>query len=639
MGEISSPEIFLAAARKVLGPKPSQNAPVTDEKVSRDHNGDNHLSPKQPPQKQVHTSLSESLHSPPNDTRSQPKPSSELAKKPLPTSTTASLDISIHKDHDKKAFIPHPKPAASLDESIHSITDDDGALSKQASESTKKHPAKQRVTSIDCSIHSPQNGGTSLAKESSKLEKNSTVSLACSSESPKAEQTSRPKPPPESATKTSPKRPSTSLERSIHAPQDDDTRPEITLSLTLDRSIPKTSPQRPPTSVERSIHAPRDDDTRPMDEVSPSSRRLILGPQDNMIESKTSTDSTAKPPPKRLPASLDRSMHEPREDDALQKRIFEPVVHLEPALSPKLSEAVQPSFPTEEPKTLPQGSPKLQLDTFSANNSTQEKDDLLLDFNTTPTKGPHHSDYIDGSLMSPACEDLKGLDFAVPCPSQQVQSPRQEHFHATPRRKLDFGTVSTEPKESQLDLCEVPSAPSNNCALAVSPAEMEMLCKLLGSTSISEKLKESLQECKEELESKLLDDQPKPTPTNLVTEKPQSTNTSTNNTPARNSHSALSPQSQFNVAARSFVPRTSFQHHRSPTRSISSDSTQYAPSVEDKVVEKKQPPMPAASKHIIGTHLLPGRRGRSDESVANSMSPVSLTSIFVFSPPTYRVRN
>ncbi|CAK47899.1 hypothetical protein M747DRAFT_350253 [Aspergillus niger ATCC 13496] len=292
--------------------------------------------------------------------------------------------------------------------------------------------------------------------------------------------------------------------------------------------------------------------------------------------------------------------------------------------------------------------------------ATDVKEAILLDFSyTPPEQSIHGQSPAPTEVLTPSLEDLRGLDF-----KQDI------HPKFPTRRRVDFD-MSSDKREASTNVHDLMPTKQYDKAEASEDLhrQINMLCELLQSTSLSGEHRESLKQCKTALEGKLhgaYDSTGKRTQTQgdpflgkpvLETleaaaepdEQPQSTisglgiqNVSMDNftpnkaetivepdtqaTPsvgemimptsvenARLAMASPSPSSRLNVTAPPFVPKTPF---RAQSNSFSSDSN--ATCVPETPCPHRRVSMPEG--HIIGDHLLPGRRR---ETISSGTEPLA----------------
>ncbi|PYH95157.1 hypothetical protein BO71DRAFT_429316 [Aspergillus ellipticus CBS 707.79] len=286
-------------------------------------------------------------------------------------------------------------------------------------------------------------------------------------------------------------------------------------------------------------------------------------------------------------------------------------------------------------------------------------DDVLLDFSSTPPEQSFLSG-TPGTIISPSFEDLKGLDFQqdrVETPTRQCSTSPETPVPRESAVSLDARETSTMDHSptsgEQSDMPEPSSVQDMR-------REIDMLCELINSFSLSDERRETLRQCKNELEEKLnmslkltvpqgTGDQTEEKRTSQISEpvvgKDEASEeactdettlqkTKTDKTELSTVQVLASPstQSRLNVTATPFVPHQSYQSHRSPANSISSDSTriQQTPCRDPRHSSLSRPldslqqqttgenPLPGRPldplQHIFGDHLLPGRRKDTAEA-------------------------
>jgi len=236
-----------------------------------------------------------------------------------------------------------------------------------------------------------------------------------------------------------------------------------------------------------------------------------------------------------------------------------------------------------------------------ARANVERTEELLLDFGTTPPG----SNPLGNFMASPAIQDLEGIDFRHPSDSVAA------HGSTT--------LNSTESLEQ----------PSNRPSITDYQREISLLSALLESTTLGDlggEFCERLKQCKKQLEELC---------------QAQRSGSSAVNTPVKHGRiSSISPLDSASVkrlkqavTAPPFHPRaSSFSGYRSPTDSISSDSTA-PPSTpvptRRAAIPNRAPPAAAepesTSDHIFGDHLLPGRYSCTASSLREVLS-TSLTS-------------
>lgn len=292
--------------------------------------------------------------------------------------------------------------------------------------------------------------------------------------------------------------------------------------------------------------------------------------------------------------------------------------------------------------------------------ATDVKEAILLDFSSTPPEQSIHGQSpATTEVLTPSLEDLKGLDF------KQDLHPR-----FPTRRKVDFDMSldKREPSTNERDI--MPTKQHDNSEASEDlHRQINMLCELLQSTSLSGEHRESLKQCKTALEGKLQgaydstgkiiqtqedpflgkpvfetleaaagpDEQPQSTISGLgiqnvsmdsstpkkaetiIEPDKQSTPsiggqimpTSVEN--ARLAMASPSPSARLNVTAPPFVPKTPY---RAQSNSFSSESN--ATCVPETPCPHRRVSMPEG--HIFGDHLLPGRRR---ETISSGAEPLA----------------
>ncbi|GKZ37407.1 hypothetical protein AbraIFM66950_008930 [Aspergillus brasiliensis] len=293
--------------------------------------------------------------------------------------------------------------------------------------------------------------------------------------------------------------------------------------------------------------------------------------------------------------------------------------------------------------------------------ATDVKEAILLDFSSTPPEQNFHGQSpATTEVLTPSLEDLRGLDF------------RQElHPRVLTRRDVDFDLSSSDKRGSSANEHDLmPSNQYDECEASEDlQRQINMLCELLQSTSLTGEHREGLKQCKLDLEAKLHgaydstdktaqtkgdpfpdksvlrtpeaapepDEQPQLTISGLgiqnvsmdsstpkenetvVKSDEQSTPsigglimpTSVEN--ARLAMASPSPSSRLNVTAPPFVPQ---MHPRTQSNSFSSESNDTC--VPETPCPHRRVSMP--ERHIIGDHLLPGRRRDTISSGAEPLA-------------------
>ncbi|PWY86215.1 hypothetical protein BO70DRAFT_428265 [Aspergillus heteromorphus CBS 117.55] len=290
--------------------------------------------------------------------------------------------------------------------------------------------------------------------------------------------------------------------------------------------------------------------------------------------------------------------------------------------------------PTQvQKKELPKSSlpmaiapPELKLEEASVSmseigRSTAVKDatDVLVDFTLTPPQRPTAT-----PIMSPSFEDLRGLEFRQDFDEARTRQPSPEVLLPYKMRRESSASLKTN-TTSTVEHGSVPSVQSD---LPKSPSvesvkrELDMVCQLIESFSLSEDRREVLRSCKIELEEKLrkikkltAETQGKwESQTQVVrTQSEEGSKAVLQDTPKQKADTYITQaiegpgsQSRLNVEAPPFFPQT----HRSPAESISSDSTP----MQTPSRRPSQSCLPdPQEKHIFGDHLLPGRPSNPPE--------------------------
>ncbi|RAL05789.1 uncharacterized protein BO80DRAFT_460850 [Aspergillus ibericus CBS 121593] len=269
------------------------------------------------------------------------------------------------------------------------------------------------------------------------------------------------------------------------------------------------------------------------------------------------------------------------------------------------------STPKKIEKLSPGENPAIGDEGSRSIAASSATDALLLDISLTPPKQmPLGQSPFSSAMLSPTLEDLKGLTFEDLEPLQDPVS------HDSAPRNQPGESKSAYNLQRQIDI----------------------LCELLESTSLSDVSRENLKQCKDELQGKMS----KHSPTDETKGKrvlfpgehiPQGLKTvaepgdqssldllDMQDTPMESvrldTTQSLSPQSRLNVTAPPFFP---LMPYRSPSGSLSSESTciPQTPCPHRRVAE---------GHHIIGDHLLPGRHSNSmvtgpDPLVAKQLQP------------------
>ena len=285
--------------------------------------------------------------------------------------------------------------------------------------------------------------------------------------------------------------------------------------------------------------------------------------------------------------------------------------------------------------------PKTESEPVSS--STKVTEDLLLDFSSTP---PERSPLEDGDFMnSPACQDLRGIDFRHSSP-QEAETTLDTPSSEKPSSKTGDVTLSTNPSNDAATLAEY-------------QRQLALLSAVLEGTTLAvlgDEYCQKLKDCKQELEAKIKEvRQGPPESSNQLQQASELSSTlhettlKEAETPAKDTPSEQdrktdtpSPEGSASslrlkqaVLAPVFHPRSSsFCGYRSPKNSISSNSTSPpltpAPT-RSAAIPIRAPPAPEipanpepTTSHIFGDHLLPGRRSRVASQ--KSISSISGTS-------------
>ncbi|OGM44407.1 hypothetical protein ABOM_006826 [Aspergillus bombycis] len=215
----------------------------------------------------------------------------------------------------------------------------------------------------------------------------------------------------------------------------------------------------------------------------------------------------------------------------------------------------------------------------SLNRTSSE---VLLDLSSTPpTKVSLASD--DNLIMSPSLQELEGLEFI----QSLASTPESISSHNIQRPDCEAPSKSTISVEASSAITQA----DEDGPYGKFQRDIEMLCKLMASASLSNKHRESLVECKAELEAKLQSFQRTPT-LNPAPPQPSAESTTRGEGDLSGSQNRNSPSllSRLNVTAAPFVPS---RPDMSPT-----PARARARSVSFAV----------HPDHIFGDHLLPGRR-------------------------------
>ena len=296
------------------------------------------------------------------------------------------------------------------------------------------------------------------------------------------------------------------------------------------------------------------------------------------------------------------------------------------------------SLPPSNESTVPKTESEL------ISTSAKDTEDLLLDLSSTP---PERSPLEDGDFMnSPACQDLRGIDFRHSASQEAEATPGSSGSEQPPSKPGDV-TPSTNVSNDAVTLADTYQR------------QLALLSAVLEGTTLAvlgDKYCQKLKDCKQELEAMIKEvRQGLHEPSNklqktsgLLNTVPETilkeSETPTKDTPSEQDKKIDTPSPEGSasslrlkqaVHAPVFFPRSSsFCGHRSPKRSISSNSTS-PPSTpvptRSAAIPIRAPPAPEApvnleltENHIFGDHLLPGRRSRMASQ--RSISSVSDTS-------------
>lgn len=350
---------------------------------------------------------------------------------------------------------------------------------------------------------------------------------------------------------------------------------------------------------------------------APSANTPTKGPTPKKNISATSMPSTNASAKGAVPKASASAASVASADVCVKGKDSEPTISGHPEKKPSASGMISKqvanaeSHTTKKPTGQSQPSALQDATTFETESKpivktesepiVETTEELLLDFGTTPPDPSPLNDF----MTSPAIQDLKGIDFRHSSDSSSVHGSTTLEFTGSPK----------------------PEQPSNGRTIADYQREISLLSALLESTTLGdlgEGFCERLKQCKKELEE-------------LCQAQRNSTESSAGNTPVKHERlPSMSPIENASaqrlrqaVTASPFYPRTSsFSGYRSPTNSISSDSTVplSTPVPIPAAISIRSPPPPAesesASEHIFGDHLLPGRRSRT----ASSLRSISSTS-------------
>lgn len=240
-------------------------------------------------------------------------------------------------------------------------------------------------------------------------------------------------------------------------------------------------------------------------------------------------------------------------------------------------------------------------------------EESLLDLSSTPpTKDSFMRD--DNLIMSPSLQELEGLEFM----QSLTNTPGSTSSPIVQRPECEEPLKSTAFEEKSSATTQA----DEDGACDKFQRDIEMLCKLMASTSLSDKHRESLEECKAELEAKLqsFHRTPRLTPTHLEpsTKSPTEARSALPVSKSRNSPSLLS---RLNGTAAPFIPsRPDMSPTPTRTRARSVSYTVHSCHIFGNHLlpgqRENQAAVQPKETHIFGDHILPGRRQVS--GMANS---------------------
>ncbi|KAE8411857.1 hypothetical protein BDV36DRAFT_301435 [Aspergillus pseudocaelatus] len=324
-------------------------------------------------------------------------------------------------------------------------------------------------------------------------------------------------------------------------------------------------------------------------------------------ESRTAQPSTTQNPP--LPNTKSEASHD------------------EPSLvtiAPQENRTPQPSTAQVTANQITSDIPNQDSESTNGISTTTSKDqsvsesvlnrissEVLLDLSSTPlTKDSSVSD--NNLIMSPSLQELEGLEFMQRLTNTlgSTSSPIFQRFECEdPSKSTIFDGKSSAINQADED------GPCDKFQ-----RDIEMLCKLMASTSLSDKHRESLEECKAELEAKLQSFQRIPTLI-LAPLGPSAESTTDGGGALSVSKNRDSPSllSRLNVTAAPFVPSRP-DMPPTPTRArAKSVSFAVHPGhiIGNHLLPGRHEPQAAVQPketHIFGDHVLPGRRQVSESS-------------------------
>ncbi|UDD58396.1 hypothetical protein AFCA_005841 [Aspergillus flavus] len=238
-------------------------------------------------------------------------------------------------------------------------------------------------------------------------------------------------------------------------------------------------------------------------------------------------------------------------------------------------------------------------------------EESLLDLSSTPpTKDSFMRD--DNLIMSPSLQELEGLEFM----QSLTNTPGSTSSPIVQRPECEEPLKSTAFEEKSSATTQA----DEDGACDKFQRDIEMLCKLMASTSLSDKHRESLEECKAELEAKLqsFHRTPRLTPTHLEpsTKSPTEARSALPVSKSRNSPSLLS---RLNGTAAPFIPsRPDMSPTPTRTRARSVSYTVHSCHIFGNHLlpgqRENQAAVQPKETHIFGDHILPGRRQVSESS-------------------------
>ncbi|KAE8323352.1 hypothetical protein BDV39DRAFT_208905 [Aspergillus sergii] len=263
----------------------------------------------------------------------------------------------------------------------------------------------------------------------------------------------------------------------------------------------------------------------------------------------------------------------------------------------------------ESPIVISKTTRKAQSASESVLNETSEE--FLLDLGSTPpTKDSFMRD--DNLIMSPSLQELEGLEFMQSL-TNTPGSTSSSIVQRPEREELSKSTLFEEKSSATTQA-------NGDGACDKFQRDIEMLCKLMASTSLSDKHRESLEECKAELEAKLqsLHRTPTLTPTHLES-SPKSPTEARSALPVSKTRNSPSLLSRLNVTAVPFVPsRPDMSPTPTRTRARSVSFAVHSCHIYGNHLLPGQRENQAAvhpkETHIFGDHVLPGRRQVSESS-------------------------